>query len=199
MNQSDSAYSINNENKKGDMLFVHNSSAYTFFQLSFIWLIFLLWVYGYYWYHNFTLDKEINFLQTEINQSQNFIAQRSQWEWYNRFIALKSELSSMQSMTWSEHIQKLIEMLMEVQSIDFWQNDSVEFFDFSINLEKLSLKWNVSNVRLLYVDRPSSPSIISRFLWLHFLKNISLKEYTIDWWKTTFTLDADVVIQPIQQ
>ncbi len=94
----------------------------------------------------------------------------------------------------SEHITALIQVLKEVQSNNYVWANAIQLSDFTISPTKLSLKWKVSNLILLYYSSVEKwyVSIIDRFAWLSFISNIAIKRYDKIWEYYEFTLTADI-------
>ena len=94
----------------------------------------------------------------------------------------------------SSHITALIEVLREVQSNNYVGANAIQLSDFTISPTKLTLKWKVSNLILLYYSSPEKwyVSVIDRFASLSFISNITIKRYNKIWEYYEFTLTADI-------
>jgi hypothetical protein len=62
-------------------------------------------------------------------------------------------------------------------AVDKSDTFNIEFSDFEISLDNISLHWYVTNLRLLYQWINSQNGLISKFEALDFLDNISIKTY----------------------
>jgi hypothetical protein len=88
----------------------------------------------------------------------------------------------------SEHIPKIISILEDLKSVDqswTWENDSIVLSDFKVNLNEISLKWRVSNLKLLYYNSPwwKFKALIDRFQDLDFIEDMKIKTYDKIWEK----------------
>lgn len=94
-------------------------------------------------------------------------------------MAVKQLEQSAESMLWSEHIPKVINMLEDIQNVDYSEGEAITLSDFSVNLENISLKGRVSNLLLLYRTAPEKnfTGLFDRFSSLDFVDNIRAQTY----------------------
>lgn len=111
--------------------------------------------------------------------------QTTQLEWYteltgyNKLQAVKILENEQVDMPRSEHISQMIQMLEDMKKIDSSSTDTIVLSDFNVTLDKISLKWQVSNLLLLYYSNTSRNvlSLIDRFSNLNFVQNIRIQTY----------------------
>lgn len=98
---------------------------------------------------------------------------------YNKLQAVKILEESQITMPRSDHIVQMITMLEDIKKIDTNTTDSIMLSDFNVDLDKITLKWQVSNLLLLYYSNPTKGmiSLIDRFSSLDFVQNIRIQTY----------------------
>ena len=99
--------------------------------------------------------------------------------WYNKLQAVKILEEKQTTMPRSDHISKMIAMLEDLKQVDTSTTDSIILSDFIVSMDKITLKWQVSNLLLLYYSNPTKgiTSLIDRFSNLDFIKNIRIQTY----------------------
>lgn len=97
---------------------------------------------------------------------------------------------------WSERISKIIDVLRTLQSLTYEDSNSIILSDFTVSLEKFSLKWKVSALKLLYHNSPDGKykSVIDMFKELDFVDLIEIKKYTSSDDMIEFSLDANLTL-----
>ena len=161
-----------------------------------LWLITLiLWglLYGWSFLANIWLDQRIEDKQDQLNQVEKTISQIGSEKAFFSY-KFAEELIKKWWTKRSSHITALIEVLREVQSNNYIWANAIRLSDFTISPEKLSLKWKVSNLILLYYSSTEKwyVSVIDRFATLPFISNIAIKKYDKVWEYYEFTLTADI-------
>jgi len=70
-------------------------------------------------------------------------------------------------------------MLEDLKQVDTSTTDTIALSDFNVSMEKITLKWQVSNLLLLYYSNTAKGvrSLIDRFSSLDFVKNIRIQTY----------------------
>ena len=115
---------------------------------------------------------------------------------YNKLQAVKSLETQQADIPWSDHINKVIQMLEDLKSVQWW-TDTIVLSDFKVDLNKISLKGQVSNLMLLYYSNPKQNvvSLLDRFSQLDFIKDIRIQTYdkVADAGGFEFVLEANVV------
>lgn len=175
----------------------HSRREYIF---RFLWVIFMLVIV---WYIFFQVSTYITNQKTLNNQmilnKQNIeLAKYKQSTWYNKIYLIRELEKSSQTMPRSEHIPKIISILEDLKSVDqSWtgENDSIILSDFRVNLNEISLKWRVSNLKLLYFNSPSwkFKALIDRFQDLDFIEDMKIKTYDKIWERYfEFVLNAKI-------
>ena len=98
---------------------------------------------------------------------------------YNKLQAVKILEEKQTTMPWSDHISKMITMLEDLKHVDVSTTDTIVLSDFNVSMDKITLKWQVSNLLLLYYSNPTKgiTSLIDRFSNLDFIKNIRIQTY----------------------
>lgn len=115
---------------------------------------------------------------------------------YNKLQAVKSLETQQADVPRSDHINKVIQMLENLKSVQ-WGTDTIVLSDFKVDLNKISLKGQVSNLMLLYYSNPKQNvvSLLDRFSQLDFIKDIRIQTYdkVADTGVFEFVLEANVV------
>ncbi len=98
---------------------------------------------------------------------------------YNKLQAVKILEEKQTTMPWSDHISKMIAMLEDLKKVDTSTTDTIVLSDFNVSMDKITLKWQVSNLLLLYYSNPTKgiTSLIDRFSNLDFIQNIRIQTY----------------------
>ncbi len=98
---------------------------------------------------------------------------------YNKLQAVKILEEKQTTMPWSDHIAKMIAMLEDLKKVDTSTTDTIVLSDFNVSMDKITLKWQVSNLLLLYYSNPTKgiTSLIDRFSNLDFIQNIRIQTY----------------------
>ena len=116
---------------------------------------------------------------------------------YNKLQAVKILEEKQATMPWSDHITKVIAMLQDIKQISSNATDSIILSDFNVSMDKITLKWQVSNLLLLYYSNSAKGirSLIDRFSSLDFIKNIRIQTYDRvgDNNNYEFVLEANVI------
>jgi len=136
--------------------------------------------------------------QNKLIESQNKeITYYKSLTWYNKLIAVKLLEEKQKTIPRYDHISKVIQMLEDLKSVNWNTSDSIILSDFNVSLDKISLKWKVSSLLLLYYSDPAKwvQSLIDRFSSLDFIKNMRIQTYDkiADSWYFQFVLEANVM------
>ncbi len=163
---------------------------------KFLAAIFIITVFFYVYFQlwNQITKQRIKNNQEILKQQNIELEKYKQTTWYNKLYLIRELENSSQSMPWSEHIPKIISILEDLKSINSW-SESIILSDFKVNLNEISLKWKVSNLRLLYYNSPSGSfkSLIDRFEDLDFIENMEIKTYDKTWERYfEFVLNAKI-------
>lgn len=175
----------------------HYSSSERIFKI--LWIIFLLILVIFLYIQTATsiTKQKIKNNQEQLNKQNIQLEEYKQSTWYNKFYLIRELENSSKKMTWSEHIPEIVSILEELKSIDAWsgENDSIVLSDFRVNLKEISLKWRVSNLKLLYQNSPTwkFKALINRFEELSFIQDMKIKTYEKVWKKYfEFVLTANI-------
>lgn len=116
---------------------------------------------------------------------------------YNKLQAVKSLETQQADIPRSDHINKVIQMLENLKSVQGGSTDTIVLSDFKVDLNKISLKGQVSSLLLLYYSNPQKNivSLLDRFSQLDFIKDIRIQTYDkmADTGGFEFVLEANVV------
>jgi hypothetical protein len=98
---------------------------------------------------------------------------------YNKLQAVKSLETQQADIPRSDHINKVIQMLENLKSVQGGSADTIVLSDFKVDLNKISLKGQVSNLMLLYYSnaKQNIVSLLDRFSQLDFIKDIRIQTY----------------------
>lgn len=169
----------------------------TYFQILLIILALFLLVFSY-------LKIDIFFMNQKIADKRDVLSKQTvQLEsyklltGYNKLQAVKILEEKQLTMPWSDHITKVIAMLEDLKKVDTSTTDTIVLSDFNVSLDKITLKWQVSNLLLLYYSNAPKGirSLIDRFSSLDFVKNIRIQTYdrVSDNNYYEFVLEANVI------
>lgn len=88
--------------------------------------------------------------------------------------------SKVVGLSWSDRIQKIIDMIQSIKSIGSQEWQNIVLTDFTVTPKELAVRGTVSSLVLLYLSRPESNfySVIDRFKSLSFIKDMKVKNYT---------------------
>lgn len=163
----------------------HSRREYIF---KFLWIVFILVIVWFIFFKLFTYITNQKILNNQIilNKQNMELEKYKQSTWYNKIYLIRELEKSSQTMPRSEHIPKIIAILEELKSVDSsWtgENDSIILSDFRVNLNEISLKWRVSNLKLLYFNSPwwKFKALIDRFQDLDFIEDMKIKTYDKIW------------------
>ncbi len=157
--------------------------------LLIVWFL----AYGATYLINVWLDERIDTRQSELQQVEAKITEIGSEQAFFSY-KFSEKLASHQGIKWSDQINALIKVLKTIQSDSVVGKNAIQLSDFSISPTKLTLKWKVSNLILLYYSSPTNNyvDLIDRFAQLPFITNISIKQYNKVGNAYEFTLDADI-------
>ena len=167
----------------------------TLFRLSLVLFFVLLVGYISLLVAKFLVNKNISDKQVTFDQQMTDLKSYESLSGFNKLMAVKELENTSQEMPWSKHIQKIFDMLADLQKVNYNQWETIVLSDFNVTLDKISLKGRVSNLALLYYtsSQGNYTSLIDRFTQLDFVKDIKIKSYTKAGDYYQFTLDANVV------
>ena len=101
------------------------------------------------------------------------------------------------TLPWSNYITQIVAMLEDLKHTDMSSNDGILLSDFNVSMDKITLKWQVSDLELLYHSQNSTDaqSLIDRFSGLDFVQNIRIQTYDRidDTNYYEFVLEANVI------
>lgn len=155
-------------------------------------LVFLFFkVYG------FFVGQQIQDQQQVLSDQQQIETSYKSLTGYNKLQAVKLLERKQSDIPRSDRINKVIKMLEDLKSVPWSSSDSIILSDFKVSLEKIGLKWQVSNLMLLYYSNPGKNilSLLDRFSQIDFIKDIRVQTYDKidDSWFFEFVLEANVV------
>jgi hypothetical protein len=133
--------------------------------------------------------------QQAIIQTEQASIDKLWWDTTFAKYAFAKKFASEHKKKRSKHIESLFGVLQAIQDNSYIGANAITLTDFSISPTSISLKWNVTNLILIYYssDKYKYVSLIDRFTGLSFVKNIRIQQYTKDDKWYSFTLDADII------
>lgn len=145
----------------------------------------------------FILNKSIQDKETIITEQNIELENYKSLTGFTKLMAVKELEWKYDEIPRSTHINKVINMLEEIRNLDQSWDETLVLSDFNVDLQKISVKWRVSNLILLYYSNPGKSiiSLIDRFKNLDFIENLYIKNYTRekDWNFFSFILEANVI------
>jgi hypothetical protein len=102
----------------------------------------------------------------------------------------------------SEHIATLIDVLNTVQQVDGSSTDTLQLYDFQVNLDSIQISGRTSNLALLYYPkRENKQGLIATVSDLEFLDDIRIQTYekNEDENAYEFTLYATIILDAATQ
>lgn len=166
------------------------------FGVVFAILILGLLVYLYFIWNIYLINNKIDKWNKVLVQQNIEIKKLKTWIWYEKFESIRKLENESKVMPWFDHINKIIDILNNLQSVDSSQSDSVILTDFNVSLDKISLRGKVSNLNTLYYSSPEKwiKSLIDKFEDLDFIENMSIKSYErVDDGYFWFVLEAKII------
>ena len=136
-----------------------------------------------------------------INENKKIVAQLENqiekiWDTdtFNKLTLARYIKSTSSDLKRSKRINKIVEVLQNLQQIDYQWQDSIILSNFSVSLDKMKLEWQASNIALLYYssEKRNYTSLLDRFQDLSFIEQVQIKQYNSLWGVITFTLTADL-------
>lgn len=148
------------------------------------------------WY-SFLLNKNIEDQNKTIKEQNIKLEKYKSLTWFTKLMAVKELEWKYDEVPRSTHINKVITMLQEIKNLDQRNDETILLSDFNVDLQKISVKWQVSDLKLLYYSNSERGiiSLIDRFKNLDFIENLYIKNYTKDKDAIffSFILEANVI------
>lgn len=144
----------------------------------------------------FFLNKSIQDKDAKITEQNIALENYKSLTGFTKLMAVKELEWKYDEIPRSTHIKKVINMLEEIKSLDQNWDETLILSDFNVDLQKISVKWRVSNLSLLYYSNTEKwvVSLIDRFKNLDFIENLYIKNYTRgDDNFFSFVLEANVI------
>ncbi len=139
------------------------------------------------------IDDQQDLLQKQTKQLEAYTL----ITWYNKLQAVKILEEKQLTMPWSDYITKVIAMLENMKQVNTSDSDAILLSDFNVSMDKITLKWQVSDLLLLYYSNATKgvQSLIDRFSALDFVQNIRIQTYDRIAESTyyQFVLEANVI------
>lgn len=158
--------------------------------LSFLVFLWTAVVCGYWFVQTKRYESLIDWEQTEINLLNEAITAAKKDERYVKYTVAK-DIVAKNTLVWRwDRLSRIMNVFTKLQQL-WWAN--IRFSDFSLDYESLSLKWTVSDLKLVY----GKGGVIDMFNDLEFLKEITIPSYqkSEDWF--TFSLAAQVLLKNV--
>ena len=132
-----------------------------------------------------------------VDQQTKQLSSYTLLTWYNKLQAVKTLEAQQVTLPWSNYITQIVAMLEDLKRTDMSSNDGILLSDFNVSMDKITLKWQVSDLELLYHSQNSTDaqSLIDRFSGLDFVQNIRIQTYDRidDTNYYEFVLEANVI------
>jgi hypothetical protein len=147
--------------------------------------------------YGFFVNQQIKDQQVVLTDQTKIVDTYKALTGYNKLQAVKLLETKQSDIPWSDHINKVIQMLEDLKSVQGSSTDTITLSDFKVDLNKISLKGEVSNLLLLYYSNSQKGvvSLLDRFGQLDFIKDIRIQTYDKvgDAGAFQFVLEANVV------
>lgn len=145
----------------------------------------------------FLLNKDIKDKDILIAKQNVALENYKSLTWFTKLMAVKELEGKYDEIARSTHIKKVITMLEEIKSLDQNWDETLILSDFNVDLQKISVRWRVSSLALLYYSNSERGivSLIDRFKNLDFINNMYIKNYTREKDSNffSFILEANVI------
>ncbi len=153
----------------------------------FVLIIFLAYL-GYRWFA-FAMTQvqrsQQSDLQEAIATQDAEIAKAYESEDFVTYAAGKKLLQTNTDNGWLERLTRVIEIFTTLQNLG---GGNVQFSDFKIDFDEISLKGTVPNLSYIYANN----GVIDQFTSLEFITNVTIKDYQKEDNGFEFTLTADI-------
>ena len=158
--------------------------------LSFFIFFIAVWIYIYSLSQTKYYQSLIRDEQAKIAVLNNDIAAAQKDDRYVKFIVAKNIIAQNTTAWRWDRLSRILNVFSKLQQLG-WSN--IRFSDFSLDYESLSLKWSVSDLKLVYWKW----WVIDMFNDLEFLSEITIPSYkkSEDWF--TFSLAAKVLLKNV--
>lgn len=154
--------------------------------------IFVLIVFiAYIGYRGFTftmtqvLARQESSLQEQIAAKDAEIAKAYESNDFLTYEAGKKLLKLNADGSWLDRLTRVIDIFTRLQNLG---GGNVQFSDFKIDFDQISLEGNVPNLSYIYATN----GVIDQFTVLDFIQNVTIKDYQKDDNLFSFTLTADI-------
>lgn len=152
----------------------------------------VLWIFvvylAYRAYHfgmNQVMLTEQNKLQDDIAAKNTEIQKAYASTDYTTYLAGKKLIVARNSGSWLDRISRVIQIFTTLQSLG---GGNVQFSDFKIDYDRISLKGTVPNLSYIY----AKDGVIDQFVGLDFITNVAIQDYKKNGDVFAFTLTADI-------
>jgi len=180
----DLEYNHNNSKNSFIPSLVHMKSGFhskrkTYFRLLLILLLLAIGVFVFFKGSMFFTNQKITDQQIVLDKQKTELAGYETLTGYIKLSALRELEVATDTMPWAERINKVIEMLNDLQNLTSNQSETIVLSDFKVSLDTISLRGKVSSLLLLYYSSPERNivSLLDRFEQLDFIKDIKIKTY----------------------
>jgi len=159
-----------------------HSRRKTYFRLLLILLLLALWGFVFFKGSMFFTNQKITDQKIILDQQKQELAWYETLTGYIKLSAIRLLEAETNTMPWADRINKVIEMLNELQNLTSNQSETISLSDFKVSLDTISLRGKVSSLLLLYYSNPEKNiiSLLDRFEQLDFIKDIKIKTYDKD-------------------
>jgi hypothetical protein len=151
----------------------------TYFQASLAIFVLALLVFAYIKVDAFLINQTITDKRVVLEDQMKQLSSYKLLTGYNKLQAVKILEEQQTNIAWSEHITKVIAMLEDLKKVDTSTTDTILLSDFTVSMDKITLKGQVANLLLLYYSNPNKNivSLLDRFSTLDFIRDIRIQTY----------------------
>lgn len=170
----------------------YKSTAKSLFQLGIVVLVGAAIAFGFFKASSFRNQQAIAEKQGTIDEINVQLQKLGEETRYNKLDLARKIEQEHSDMPWSDRISTIIEVLKELQNATYEGSNSINLYDFTVTLDSMTLKGEVTNIALLYHSSQSRNyvSLIDKFKALDFVEEISIQKYEKEGKVIAFTLDA---------
>ncbi len=165
----------------------------------FMLVVVILGVIIFFWLKVLTSQKNSALEEYENTKTAELdVVKKKFWsdEMYEKYNYAELINKKYHTMPWSERINLIVEKVKELKDMSYEWSNAIVLSDFTVTLDKLSLKWEVSNLILLYRSSKNKHfiSLIEMFQDLNFVDNVEIRTYKNNWTMIEFVLDANLTL-----
>lgn len=164
-----------------------------------LWICILLaFAAGTLWFLNNRITHQLAQAQEQSRVAQENLRAIENTSYYQKTSFVQNLYNESTDLPWSEHILALIDVLQSIQNLD--NNETIELYDFTVNLNSIAISGKASNLALLYYPKSDAREwLLSAVSWLSFLDDIRIQTYIKEDSLYEFTLYATIILDETSQ